>query len=91
MNKFNSVYQRAAQQAFQDKIQDNDFNFMEENDTFGPSLDMTMSEFMDQVIEIVNDLPPEKRKQGMNVAARYIKSVAWDKIKEADQKRGVSL
>ena len=87
MNKFNSVYQ----QAFQDKIQDNDFNFMEENDTFGPSLDMTMSEFMDQVIEIVNDLPPEKRKQGMSVAARYIKSVAWDKIKEADRARGVSL
>ncbi len=87
MSKFNAVYQ----QAFQDKIQDNDFNFMEENDTFGPSLDMTMSEFMDQVMEIVNDLPPEKRKQGMNVAARYIKNAAWDKIKEADQRRGVSL
>jgi len=87
MNKFNSVYQ----QAFQDKIQDNDFNFMEENDTFGPSLDMTMSEFMDQVIEIVNDLPPEKRKQGMSVAARYIKSVAWAKIKQADRARRVSL
>lgn len=87
MNKFNNVYQ----QAFQDKIQENDFDFMEENDTFGPSLDMAMSEFMDNVIEIVNDLPSEKRKQGMSVAARYIKSVAWDKIKEADQNRGVSL
>jgi hypothetical protein len=87
MSKFNAVYQ----QAFQDKIQENDFDFMEDNDTFGPSLDMAMSEFMDQVIEIVNDLPPEKRKQGMSVAARYIKSVAWDKIKEADRNRGVSL
>jgi hypothetical protein len=87
MSKFNAVYQ----QAFQDKIQENDFDFMEDNDTFGPSLDMAMTEFMDQVIEIVNDLPPEKRKQGMSVAARYIKSVAWDKIKEADRNRGVSL
>lgn len=87
MSKFNAVYQ----QAFQDKIQENDFDFMEDNDTFGPSLDMVMSKFMDQVIEIVNDLPPEKRKQGMSVAARYIKSVAWGKIKEADRNRGVSL
>ena len=87
MSKFNAVYR----QAFQDKIQENDFDFMEENDTFGPSLDMAMTEFMDQVIEIVNDLPPEKRKQGMSVAARYIKSVAWDKIKGADRNRGVSL
>jgi hypothetical protein len=87
MNKFNAVYQ----QAFQDKIQENDFDFMEDNDTFGPSLDMAMSEFMDNVIDLVNDLPSEKRKQGMNVAARYIKSVAWDKIKEADRSRGVSL
>ena len=87
MSKFNAVYQ----QAFQDKIQENDFDFMEDNDTFGPSLDMAMSEFMDNVIDLVNDLPPEKRKQGMNVAARYIKSVAWDKIKEADRSRGVSL
>jgi hypothetical protein len=91
MNKFNSVYQRAAQQAFRDKIQDNDFNFMEENDTFGPSLDMAVSELMDNVLDIIDDLPPEKRKQGMNVAARYIKSVVWDKIKEADQRHGVSL
>jgi hypothetical protein len=87
MNRFNSIYQ----QAFQDKIQSNDFDFMEENDTFGPSLDMAMSEFMSEVIEIVNDLPSEKRKQGMSVAARYIKSVAWDKIQEADRNRGVSL
>jgi hypothetical protein len=87
MNKFNSVYQ----QAFQDKIQDNDSNFMEENDTFGPSLDMAVTELMDNVLDLINDLPPEKRKQGMNVAARYIKSVAWDKIKEADRARGVSL
>jgi hypothetical protein len=87
MNKFNAVYQ----QAFQDKIQENDFDFMEDNDTFGPSLDMAMSEFMDNVMDLVNDLPSEKRKQGMNVAARYIKSVAWDKIKEADRSRGVSL
>jgi hypothetical protein len=87
MNKFNNVYQ----QAFQDKIQSNDFDFMEENDTFGPSLDMAMSEFMSEVIEIVNDLPSEKRKQGMSVAARYIKSVAWDKIREASFNRGVSL
>lgn len=87
MSKFNALYQ----QAFQDKIQENDFDFMEENDTFGPSLDMAMSEFMDEVLEIVNDLPPEKRRQGISVAARYIKSVAWDKIKEADRNRGVSL
>lgn len=87
MSKFNAVYQ----QAFQDKIQENDFDFMEDNDTFGPSLDMAMSEFMDNVLDLVNDLPPEKRKQGMNVAARYIKSVAWDKIREADRNKGVSL
>jgi hypothetical protein len=87
MNKFNSVYR----QAFQDKIQDNDFNFMEENDTFGPSLDMAVRELMDNVLDLINDLPPEKRKQGMSVAARWIKSVVWDKIKEADRSQGVSL
>ena len=87
MNKFNNVYQ----QAFQDKIESNDFDFMEENDTFGQSLDMAIGELMDNVMDLVNGLPPEKRKQGMNVAARYIKSVAWDKIKEADHKHGVSL
>jgi len=87
MNKFNSVYR----QAFQDKIQDNDFNFMEENDTFGPSLDMAVRELMDNVLGIINDLPPEKRKQGMSVATRWIKSVVWDKIKEADRSQGVSL
>ena len=87
MNKFNAVYQ----QAVQDKIESNDYDFMEENDTFGQSLDMAVSELMDNVMDLINGLPPEKRKQGMNVAARYIKSVAWDKIKEADQNRGVSL
>jgi hypothetical protein len=87
MSQFNAVYR----QAFQDKIQDNDFNFMEENDTFGPSLDMAVTELMDNVLDIINDLPPEKRKQGMSVAARWIKSVVWDKIKEADRSRGVSL
>lgn len=87
MNKFNNVYQ----QAFQDKIESNDFDFMEQNDTFGPSLDMAISEFMDNVIDLIKDLPPEKRKQGKNVAARYIKSVAWEKLDEADKKGGVSL
>jgi hypothetical protein len=87
MSQFNAVYR----QAFQDKIQDNDFNFMEENDTFGPSLDMAVTELMDNVLDIINDLPTEKRKQGMNVAARWIKSVVWDKMKEADRSRGVSL
>lgn len=87
MNKFNAVYR----QAVQDKIESNDFDFMEENDTFGPSLDMAFTEFMSGVMDLVNDLPSEKRKQGMNVAARWIKENTWSKIKEADQNRGISL
>lgn len=87
MSKFNAVYQ----QAFQDKIESNDFDFMEENDTFGRSLDNAISALMDNVMDLVDRLPSEKRKQGMSVAARYIKSVAWDKIREADRSRGVSL
>lgn len=85
MSKFNAVYQ----QAFQNQIAQNDNDFMEENDTFGPSLDMAVSEMVDQVLSLLEDLPPEKRKQGKNVAARWIKTNIFDKINEADRNRGI--
>ena len=76
---------------FNQAIEQSDFNFMEEHDTFGQSLDIAISELMDNVMDLINGLPSEHRKKAKNVAARYIKSVAFDKINEADRNHGVSL